>query len=194
MPVYNYFLQLNFLYEKVFVDVFLDYYFYPLLHLNFLLVYHIFFKKKRKYFYFLIIYNIDKDIEYTVTEAYNEFYTAASANASGIVLEKTISEVNFVNSPKGYGSLLVEKEVIHPFESISAQLANKEFDIKVEFEGNANDLAQISAPIAAAKVSDGIYTLKLKGGHDALFTHIPDSVKYTVTEQNIPKGFSLIRP
>ena len=138
------------------------------------------------------IYNIDEGVEYTVTEKYNAYYTAASSNADGQVGLHTFSSVDFVNSPKGYGSLLVEKDVTHPFNNISTHLANMEFDVKVEFIGDANDLAQIAAPGTANKVSDSVYTLKLKDGHDALFAHIPAGVEYTVTEENISSGFTLV--
>ena len=130
--------------------------------------------------------------EYTVTEQYNSYYSPSSTNAHGTITALTISPVHFVNSPKGYGSLLVEKDVTHPtFDTVSTEFENKEFDITVNFEGDAAALAEISAPANAAKVSDGVYTLKLKDGHDALFTHVPEGVEYTVTENNLPAGFTL---
>ena len=138
------------------------------------------------------IYDIDVGVSYTVTEKYNQFYTATVSNSSNVVEAHTFSEVNFINSPKGYGSLLVEKDITHPFDNITTYLADKEFDIKVEFTGDANDLAQIAPPATANKVSDSVYTLKLKDGHDAVFTHIPAGVEYLVTEENITSGFTLV--
>lgn len=131
---------------------------------------------------------------YTVTEEYNAYYVASSANASGTVEEMTIHAVDFVNTPRGYGSLLISKDVVHPFENIPTALANKEFDITVAFSGEESALERITAPQGATKVANGQYTLKLKDGGDALFTNIPEGVTYTVTE-NLDavqhKGFTL---
>lgn len=141
------------------------------------------------------VYDILDGTEYVVTEKYNSYYTGASSNASGTVALHAFSAVDFVNSPKGKGSLLVEKDVTHPFVTISDELANMEFDITVKFEGDANDLAQITPPEGSGltpTVGLGVYTyaVKLKDGHDVLFTNIPEGVDYTVSE-NVPAGFTL---
>ena len=140
----------------------------------------------------LYITGLPTDTEYTVTEQYSAYYVASSTNAKGKVEEYTINAVDFVNSPRGYGSLLVEKDVTHPFvtNAVPQALINKEFDITVTFSGNANDLANIVAPAGVTKVSDSVYTLKLSDGEDVLFTNIPETVKYVVTENlvNANKG------
>lgn len=139
------------------------------------------------------ITDISAGIDYTVTESYNSYYAASSSNASGTVTSLTLSPVHFVNSPKSYGSLLVEKDVTHPtIDTVSHELANKEFDITVKFQGDQNALAEIVPPANATTADNGVtYTLKLKDGYDGLFTNIPEGVKYTVTESNIPDGFTL---
>ncbi len=132
--------------------------------------------------------------EYTVTEEYNSYYVGNSTNASGTIEALTISPVHFVNSPKGYGSLLVEKDVTHPtIATISEALAAKEFQITVAFNGTADDLAEIVAPTGATTADNGVtYTFKLKDGHDVLFTNIPEGVTYTVTETEVADdGFTL---
>ncbi|MBQ9913837.1 MAG: hypothetical protein IJO73_06385 [Clostridia bacterium] len=142
------------------------------------------------------IYSLPVGTEYSVEEAYSAHYAPSYENADGKVELHTLSSVEVTNSPKGYGSLLVEKDVTHPFSTVSSELAEKAFEIEVEFSGDENDLALIT-------VSDGnlvpdkddgayTYTLSLKDGYDVLFTNIPEGVKYTVTENNIPDGFTLI--
>ncbi|MBP3692229.1 MAG: hypothetical protein J6I80_03170, partial [Clostridia bacterium] len=138
------------------------------------------------------INGIDVNTTYTVTEQYNTYYAGTSSNNTGtIAQEYTVYDVNFVNHPKGYGSLLVEKDVLHPFDTISPELAAEEFDITVTFSGNANDLAQINANGLTATNNNTTYSFKLSDGHDVVFSNIPEGVTYTVTENNIPNGYSL---
>ncbi len=141
------------------------------------------------------IYNLPVGTEYSVKEAYNAHYAPSYENSDGTVKLHTLSSVEVTNSPKSYGSLLVEKDVTHPFSTVSPELAEKAFEIEVEFIGDENDLALITVSDSnlAPDKGDGAYTYSftLKDGHDVLFTNIPEGVKYTVTENNIPDGFTL---
>lgn len=141
------------------------------------------------------IAGIAEGTHYKVTEKYNKYYVGHSANAEGDVELHTLHSVSFVNAPKGYGSLLIEKDVTHPFgeSATPAALAEKKFNITVAFEGSADDLANIVAP-AGITSADGnkTFAFTLSDGTDALFTNIPEGVKYTVTESNLPSGFTLV--
>lgn len=143
------------------------------------------------------VYGLPEGAAYTVTEEYNEYYTASSGNASGTVALHTLSAVDFVNTPKGYGSLLVEKDVAHPFDTVPAEITAQDFDITVTFTGDGNDLAQIKLPAGSTitpVASGGTYTYNftLQDGHDILFTNIPEGVEYEVRENNIPVGYTLV--
>jgi len=142
----------------------------------------------------IYITGIEADTQYEVTEKYNKYYVGHSTNNIGVVAAHTLHPVDFVNTPKGYGSLLVEKDVAHPFgtESIPAALVAKKFNVTVAFEGSADDLANIVAS-AGITSADGnkTFNFTLSDGTDALFTNIPEGVKYTVTETNLPAGFTL---
>lgn len=140
------------------------------------------------------IYDLPDNTTYTVKEAYNAYYTASSANASGTVAHHVLSAVDFVNAPKGYGSLLVEKEVSYPFATIPDEINNQDFSVVVEFTGDADDLAQLSAPAGLTPVISGnsyTYAFTLKNDGDVLFTNIPDGVEYAVRETNLPAGYTL---
>ncbi len=140
------------------------------------------------------ILGIDEGIKYTVTESYSPYYAANSTNSSGIIEVNKLSNVDFVNTPKGYGSLLVSKDVEHPFgeENVPAALASKEFNVTVTFVGDANDLKNI-VDYEGTKNTSGkaVFEFTLKDGTSVLFTNIPEGVKYTVTETNLPAGFTL---
>lgn len=140
------------------------------------------------------IYDLPDNTTYTVKEAYSAYYTASSANASGTVAHHVLSAVDFVNAPKGYGSLRIEKKVSYPFSTVPTEISNQDFSIVAEFTGDADDLAQISAPAGFTPVTSGnsyTYTFTLKNDDDALFTDIPDGVEYTVQETNLPAGYTL---
>lgn len=134
----------------------------------------------------IYIGGIDAGIEYSVVERYDPHYASASQNASSIVSNNTFNEVDFVNSPRGYGSLLVSKDVIHNFgnQIVPDALLNHEFDITVTFRGDNNDLNMIEVDGLTPTVENraAIYTFALKDASDKLFTNIPENVTYTVTE------------
>lgn len=133
-------------------------------------------------------------VQYSISELYNSFYTAHSTNSSGIIAKHTINEVKFVNAPKGFGSLLIEKDVTHPFTAVSDDFANKEFEFVAVFTGDLKDLELIrvsdNSMIPEVGINTHIYSFKLKDGHDVLFSHIAENITYTVTEVNIPAGFT----
>lgn len=145
----------------------------------------------------LYIIDIPADTTYEVCEKYDRFYIGNSQNNKGTVKTHTINNVDFVNTERGYGSLLVEKDVTHPFgaNDIPAALTDKQFDITVTFEGSADDLNNIENNKNIAATSNGtVYSFKLKDGADILFTNVPEGIKYTVTEtlDNDDNGFELV--
>ena len=146
------------------------------------------------------ITDIEEGVSYTVTERYDYHYVSASSNASGTVSKYQISTVDFVNSPRGYGSLLVEKEVTHPFATLTNELATKSFDVKVTLKGEGADSATYYDSTAAVNVSPTAvagqtntyeFNFTLTDGQSHIITNIPEGVEYTVEELNIPNGFTL---
>ena len=125
---------------------------------------------------------------YTVRETEDRYYTATSDNASGTVAAYTITPVDFVNAPKGYGSLVVGKDVNYPEGFVPGTAHNsKEFGIVVEFTGGADD---ITAPTGAVR-SGNSFALKLKDGESVTFANIPEGTGYTVSEGTVPAGYHL---
>ena len=141
------------------------------------------------------ITGIKEGVEYEVTERYNKHYVGHSTNSTGTITQYALSEVDFVNSPRGFGSLLVEKDVTHPFgnETVPENLVTEEFDITVTFNGTADDLASIKNS-KNIQSSDGnkTFSFTLTDGTDILFTEVPEGVTYKVTESNLPAGYTLV--
>ncbi len=138
------------------------------------------------------ITGIPKDTTYTVTEEYNAYYIGTSQNNTGVIELYTLNNVDFVNNPRGFGSLLVEKEVVHNYdtENVPSGLSAKKFDITVNFMGEENDLANITYPNNVVKVSNTEYKFQLANDEDVVFSNIPEGITYTVTENmvNANKG------
>ena len=136
----------------------------------------------------VVISGLPTGTTYTVEEEVSGYYTAASTNASGTVAANTVHSVDFVNTAKGFGSLVVSKDVNYPqgFAPATAH-NNKDFTIHVSFTG---DITGMVAPQNATQ--DGnTFTLLLKDGQSATFTNIPEGVTYTATEDNLPTGYQL---
>ncbi len=147
------------------------------------------------------ITDIEEGVSYTVSERYDAYYVGLSANATGIISEYTLNAVDFVNAPRGYGSLLVEKDVTHPFQSLTEEIANKQFEIKVTLTGVGADsatyydsaTAQYVSPVAAAGIANTYeFNFTLTDGQSHIITNIPEGVQYNVEELNIPVGFTLL--
>lgn len=142
----------------------------------------------------IYITGLSTGTNYKVTEKYHAAYVPITNNVEGTVAANSIQEVTFVNSPRGYGSLLVSKDVTHPFENVPTALANKKFHITVEFSGDSEVLATIPTPENVSKEANGKYTVELTDGTDVLFTNLPEKLTYRVSEtlnETDYKGFTL---
>lgn len=122
---------------------------------------------------------------YTVEEEESSYYTASSANASGTVAAYTVNNVAFDNAAKGYGSLIVSKDVNYPEGFVPGTAHNsKEFAVTVTFTG---DITGMEIPTGAVR-SGNAFTLSLKDGESVTFADIPEDVTYTVSESGMPSG------
>ncbi len=135
----------------------------------------------------VVITGIPTGVTYTVQEVENEDYTPASTNASGTVAAHTINKVNFTNTPKGYGNLVVSKDVTHPFETAPAALTQKQFAITVQLSGsnvaNKNFSAAGLANVTSVTTdSDGKFTVWLRDGEFITVSGLPEGTTYTTTE------------
>lgn len=134
----------------------------------------------------LYIVDLPTGAEYTVNEKFLSEYKAVSFNNTGIVKEYEIEDVDFLNVPRTYGTLTVEKDVTHDFGNavLPSALINKEFDITVDFFGQGTDLIIAPQGLAPRAIEGGVsYSFKLKDGESLQFVNIPDGVTYKVNEK-----------
>lgn len=136
----------------------------------------------------VLITGIPTGTTYTVEEVETDYYKASSANATGTVAAYTVHAVDFVNTAKQYGALMVGKDVNYPTSFLpGAAHSDKTFTVHVDFTG---DITGIQAPQSAVK-NGNRFTLTLKDGQSATFANIPEGVTYTVTEEGLPAGYAL---
>ena len=126
-------------------------------------------------------------VTYTVTEAANSYYAASSTNATGVVTAGAVNAVDFVNVPKGYGNLIVSKDVDHPYTTVPAALTNKEFTINVTLSGEdvANKTFQVAGSDSITAVTtdaNGRFTVKLKDNGSLTVVGLPEGTTFVTTE------------
>lgn len=143
------------------------------------------------------ITNLPAGVTYTVTEQSQEAYIGTSANASGTVESGKINAVDFVNTPRGYGDLIVSKDVDHPFPVAPDALTGKEFSITVTLTGE--NVTNKQFPIAGTNDfittdANGSFTVLLRDNESITVTNIPEGTTFAATENLDPvahAGFTM---
>lgn len=138
-------------------------------------------------------------VTYTVTERTNADYVGSSQNATGTVAAGKMNAVDFVNVPRGYGNLIVSKDVDHPFTNVPQALSQKEFSITVTLTGEdvANQQFAIAGTDPAEYITtdaNGSFTVKLKDNGSVTLVGLPEGTTFTATETLDPdahKGFAM---
>ncbi len=143
------------------------------------------------------IIELPTGLGYTVEEEQSQYYLASSTNATGTVVTNTVTPVDFVNVPRGYGNLIVSKDVDHPFVNAPAAMANKEFTIHVKLtgEGVANQTFAIAGTDTFVTTDEnGIFTVVLKENGSLTVTGLPEGTGFQASETLDPethKGFTM---
>lgn len=143
------------------------------------------------------ITGIPAGVTYTVEEEATRYYQASSQNAAGTVQAYTLNDVSFTNTPKGYGQLIVSKDVDHPFTVVPDAMYEKEFTIHVQLSGA--DVANKEFPILNSQNTvttdaNGQFTVTLKDNDSVTVADLPEGTTFTVTETLDPqahKGFAM---
>ncbi|MBQ9963668.1 MAG: hypothetical protein IJP14_00940 [Clostridia bacterium] len=148
---------------------------------------------------------------YTVTEQIpqNAAYRVHTVTVNGqpivgqaatvTLAAQTITDVEFTNGAQQYGDLIVNKDVVHPFETAPSALTDKQFTIRVDLDGDnvggrtftATGLAGITE---VTTDNGGVFTVQLRHDESVRVHNLPANVTYTVTEQlsqTADAGYSL---
>ncbi len=154
--------------------------------------------------------------QYTVTESKHTDYilsvisggTVSGNTTTVTVAEQTIQPLQFVNAPKGYGSLVLGKDVI--YENGINPNANhnaREFAISVTFAGDQTDLDKITVAATEDPSHDVLhynnkvegdgyvtYTLHLRDNDTVTFSQIAEGITYEVTENGLVESPTVTNP
>ena len=130
---------------------------------------------------------IPANAEYQIKDVKVDGISVGSTQANVTLTAQNITDVEFTNDAKRYGSLVVSKDVTYPdgFAPGSAH-DNKQFTVEVTFAG---DLENMPTPDGAIK-NGNTYTVTLKDMESVTFTGIPQGVSYTVTETGLTDGYT----
>ena len=155
----------------------------------------------------LFLTGLPTGVEYSVTEsADNSDYKLKSVSVNGVhsndgvakgsVTAYLLDDVHFVNTPVTVGSLIVSKSVTHPFGSGYSIPEGLEFNVSIALKGDG--VAGKSFPAYTSegetKVTtdaNGVFSVTLADGGSISVHEIPEGTEYTVTETNIPAGFTV---
>ena len=137
---------------------------------------------------------------YTVTEEQTRYYAASSVGATGTVAAHTIRGVDFTNVPKGYGNLIISKDVTHPYAVAPQALTDKQFTIQVTLSGAdvANKTFQTTGLAGVTSVTtdaQGSFTVKLRDNESITLLDVPENTAFVATEQlsaQNDKGFTMV--
>ena len=138
-------------------------------------------------------------VTYSVEEAESSYYNASSNNATGTVTAHHVSAVDFVNTPKGYGDLIISKDVDHPYTNAPQALTDKEFTINVTLSGpnTANKTFDVTGSDTVTSVTtdaNGSFSVVLKADRSLTVVDLPEDTTFEATETLDPvnhKGFYL---
>ncbi|MBR5278148.1 MAG: hypothetical protein IKU23_02665, partial [Clostridia bacterium] len=156
------------------------------------------------------ITDLPNGTKYVVTESLHSDYVLKSihkngidmtaSGAEGVVAEYTLDDIDFVNTIAAEGSLIISKTVTHPFGNSYTVPANVKFTAEVSLVNPtiimANQSYELILPdgTTSSVTTDahGKFTVTLSHGESVVIHGLPEgTTTYTVTEINIPDGFTL---
>lgn len=148
----------------------------------------------------LYIIGLPTGSKYTVSEQTHDVYSTKSINGQSIkeieltVEEYVISAADFLNAPKGNGSLIIQKQVEHRFGSDWSAHKDKLFTFKVDLgAAQANKTFSMTYAGGTEDITsdeNGSFTVTLKDGESVKIDGITEDTAVTVTETDMPVGFT----
>ncbi len=132
----------------------------------------------------------NENTEYKVGSVSQNGTILAGVTATGTIASMELADVEFTNTVRQYGDLIISKTVTHDFGTDYSIPADKKFDIEVTL-GLANG-TQVETSVGTKTVANGKITFQL--GHDESVTiyKLLEGTTYSVAEVNLPEGFTLV--
>lgn len=148
--------------------------------------------------------------QYTVTEKAHKDYSVSAVTVDGVntgytaeitVEDKNINDVQFVNAPKGYGNLLITKEIHHVLGNHSLPVWALQYEFEVLVNVGANLAGEeintlVGNTYGTATVgNDGTFVLTVKHGATVELLGLPEGTEVAVAEitDGLPEYFEYDR-
>ncbi len=121
--------------------------------------------------------------------------------ATGTITARVLEKIEFENTLKTHGNLIIGKVVTHPLGE-SYQMPEKQFNVTVQLDGtdvgkNVNNIdVQLirtgETQFTTVQTSEtGSISFDIKHGETVSIHQLPDGVTYKVVETDLPSGFTL---
>ncbi len=149
----------------------------------------------------LYLTDLPTGTSYTVTEQSHEDYVLSTINgkqassAAGTVSQYTLNELAFHNVLIDEGLLLIQKQVTHQLGDDFELGSGHIFTAEIALAGTGLPATVTTSRLSDGEIAvvDGKFTLTLRAGESVAVYGIPKGTSYTVTETNMPAGFSLLQ-
>lgn len=155
----------------------------------------------------LYITGLSDGMTYTVTEVDNDDYKVKTVHINGQAVVAAIGEVkglaledvDFLNTARVSGNLLITKNVTHPYGTSYQVPENLTFTAKVTLVNVKSDLVnnktftivKNNGLSTVTTDANGSFTVELKKDETVTIRDIPEDTTYKVEEINLPNGFDL---
>lgn len=150
------------------------------------------------------IYTVNEIIEdyvYAVKEVSVNGTVLNSKAATGTVTEYEIDDIDFVNGFADKGTLSIKKTVNHSYGPAYNVPDNISFSAFVKLTNGGVPLANYEYEMTTGGTkttkttnAQGEVSITIKNGETVMLGNLPENTVYTVTEQNIPAGFTQTTP
>jgi len=147
------------------------------------------------------INEIAEDYVYAVKEVSVNGTVLAGKATNGTVTQHKIDDIDFVNGFADKGTLSITKNVRHPYGSAYTVPDNIVFTALIKLTNGGAPLANYEYEITTVNAkttkktnAEGEATVTIKNGETVMLGGLPENTVYTVTEQNIPSGFTQVTP
>ncbi len=136
-----------------------------------------------------VVEEISNNSDYKIKSVHVNGVSTGKA-AAGVVTQYLVDDISFVNTAKSDGDLVITKQVIDASGNTVDVNDSVIFTAQVALTKASG--APVSGTFGSVTVpASGIFTIELKEGESVVLRGIPEDTRYTVTETNIPAGFTL---
>ncbi len=139
------------------------------------------------------IEEITQDAVYKVKTVHINGLVVAGTVAAGTVQNHKIDDVDFLNTQKTHGNLIISKELFN--ESGNPVNSDTEFTAEVTLTNSTTAVdgsyeTQTASGTGSINVVNGKFHVTLKAGQSISVNKLPEGTNYTVTEITPPQGFT----